>query len=185
MRGPATKCGRSSHTTCCRSCARSATARRSISSTTSSTVRRRSPKSRSATSWRSLLLFGQGPGGMFYQAFDVTEAGMGVDPLADNLGAVSARCSPGTIRPNESIVFKWAFPNYDSFDTTYIEYVHADRRHARRQDAGCTAISKPLRRTRRRPSASPGRTRPLARWMPPATRPWSSSGPDISRISRR
>jgi hypothetical protein len=40
--------------------------------------------------WRSLLLIGQGPGGTFYQAFDVTEAGMGVDPALDDLGAVSA-----------------------------------------------------------------------------------------------
>ena len=31
-----------------------------------------------AKRWRSLLLIGQGPGGTFYQAFDVTEAGMNV-----------------------------------------------------------------------------------------------------------
>ena len=30
--------------------------------------------------------FGEGPGGTFYQTFDVTEAGMGVDPDADDLG---------------------------------------------------------------------------------------------------
>jgi hypothetical protein len=68
--------------------------------------------------WRSLLLFGQGPGGTFYQAFDVTEAGMGVDPSLDDLGAVSSMLATYDT-PNESIVFKWAFPNYNSFDPTY------------------------------------------------------------------
>ena len=33
----------------------------------------------------ALLIIGQGPGGTFYQAFDVTEAGMGVAPDADGL----------------------------------------------------------------------------------------------------
>ncbi len=68
--------------------------------------------------WRSLLLFGQGPGGTFYQAFDVTEAGMGVDPALDNLGAVSSMLARYDA-PDESIVFKWAFPNYNSFDPSY------------------------------------------------------------------
>jgi hypothetical protein len=71
-----------------------------------------------AGAWHSLLLFGQGPGGTFYQAFDVTEAGMGIDPTADNLSAVSSMLASYD-SPNESIVFKWAFPNYNSFDTTY------------------------------------------------------------------
>lgn len=69
--------------------------------------------------WRSLLLFGQGPGGTFYQAFDVSEAGMGVDPTLDDIGAVSSMLGRYD-SPNESIVFKWAFPNYSSFDPTYI-----------------------------------------------------------------
>ena len=43
---------------------------------------------------------------------------MGVDPTADNLGAVSSMLA-NYDSPNESIVFKWAFPNYNSFDTTY------------------------------------------------------------------
>jgi len=38
--------------------------------------------------WRTLLLIGEGPGGTFYQTFDVTEAGMGVDPALDS-------CTPG------------------------------------------------------------------------------------------
>jgi len=68
--------------------------------------------------WKSLLLIGEGPGGTFYQTFDVTEAGMGVDPALDGLGAVNAMLAQFDT-PNESIVFKWAFPSYDSFDPTY------------------------------------------------------------------
>ncbi len=71
-----------------------------------------------AGAWRSLLLFGEGPGGIFYQALDVTEAGMGVDPTLDNIGAVSSMLALYDT-PNESIVFKWAFPNYSSFDPNY------------------------------------------------------------------
>jgi hypothetical protein len=48
----------------------------------------------------------------------VTEAGMGVDPSLDGLGAVSAMLSQFDA-PNESITFKWAYPSYDSFDPTY------------------------------------------------------------------
>ncbi len=68
--------------------------------------------------WRSMLIIGEGPGGTFYQAFDVTEAGMGVAPDADGLTAVDALLQRFDL-PNESIEFKWAFPNYDSFDTAY------------------------------------------------------------------
>jgi Tfp pilus tip-associated adhesin PilY1 len=68
--------------------------------------------------WKSLLLIGEGPGGTFYQTFDVTEAGMGVDPSLDNLAAVNATLGQFDV-PNESIVFKWAFPNYNSFDPSY------------------------------------------------------------------
>ena len=71
-----------------------------------------------AGAWRSLLIIGQGAGGTFYQAFDVTEAGMGVAPTADDIGAVSALLSRFDA-PDESIQFKWAFPNYSSFDPTY------------------------------------------------------------------
>ena len=69
-------------------------------------------------SWRSLLLIGEGPGGTFYQTFDVTEAGVGVDPTLDDLSAVSSMLARYDA-PDESIVFKWAFPNYSSFDPTY------------------------------------------------------------------
>jgi hypothetical protein len=70
--------------------------------------------------WRSLLLIGEGPGGTFYQAFDVTEAGMGVDPTLDGYSAVSALLGKFD-SPNESISFKWAYPNYSNFDPTYTQ----------------------------------------------------------------
>ncbi|HVL70103.1 MAG TPA: hypothetical protein VM364_22780 [Vicinamibacterales bacterium] len=68
--------------------------------------------------WRTLLIIGQGPGGTFYQAFDVTEAGMGVAPDLDDLTAVNSLLQQFD-SPNESIEFKWAFPNYSSFDPSY------------------------------------------------------------------
>jgi PQQ enzyme-like repeat protein len=68
--------------------------------------------------WRSLMMFGQGQGGTFYQAFDVTEAGMGVAPDQDGMSAVTSLLSKFDT-PDESIVFKWAFPNYSHFDPTY------------------------------------------------------------------
>ena len=68
--------------------------------------------------WRSLLFIGQGPGGTFYQAFDVTEAGMGIGPSGDDLGTVTTLLTQFD-GANESIVFKWAFPDYASFDPTY------------------------------------------------------------------
>lgn len=68
--------------------------------------------------WRSLLLIGQGPGGTFYQGFDVSGAGMGVDPALDDLASVSALLQQFD-SVNESIQFKWSFPNYSSFDPSY------------------------------------------------------------------
>ena len=70
--------------------------------------------------WRSLMLIGQGQGGTFYQAFDVTEAGMGVDPDRDTLSDVNSLLQRFDT-PDESIVFKWAFPNYSHFDTSYTQ----------------------------------------------------------------
>ncbi len=68
--------------------------------------------------WRSLLLIGEGPGGTFYQAFDVTEAGMGVSPELGDLSAVTSLLQTFD-SPNESIQFKWSFPSYSSFDPSY------------------------------------------------------------------
>lgn len=65
--------------------------------------------------WRTMLVIGQSYGGTFYQSFDVTEAGMGVSPTSDGLGAVSAMLLQFDT-PGESIQFSWAFPNYSSFD---------------------------------------------------------------------
>jgi hypothetical protein len=67
--------------------------------------------------WKTMLLIGQGYGGTFYQAFDVTEAGMGVSPEADGLSTVNALLARFDA-PDETIQFSWAFPRYASFDTT-------------------------------------------------------------------
>jgi hypothetical protein len=65
--------------------------------------------------WRTMMIIGQSYGGTFYQAFDVTNAGMGVPPTADGLSAVN-QVRATFDSPDESIQFKWAFPNYSSFD---------------------------------------------------------------------
>jgi hypothetical protein len=67
--------------------------------------------------WRSMLIIGEGYGGTFYQAFDVSEAGMGVDPTADGLSAVTQMLAKFDT-PNETITLSWAFPRYSSFDAT-------------------------------------------------------------------
>ncbi len=68
--------------------------------------------------WRSFLFIGEGPGGIFYQAFDVTEAGMGVSPDADGIGTVDSLLGLFDT-PNETIQFLWSFPNYSSFNPNY------------------------------------------------------------------
>jgi hypothetical protein len=68
--------------------------------------------------WRTLLIIGQGPGGTFYQSFDVTEAGMGFDPSVGDLSAVNTLLASFD-SPNETIKFKWSFPNYSHFDPAY------------------------------------------------------------------
>ncbi len=65
--------------------------------------------------WKTLLIIGQGYGGTFYQAFDVTEAGMGVGPEVDGMAAVSGMLGLFDA-PNESIEYLWSFPDYASFD---------------------------------------------------------------------
>ena len=69
--------------------------------------------------WHSLLLFGEGPGGIFYQCFDVSEAGMNVDPSRADLSAVNSLLAQFDA-PNESISFKWAFPSYNHFDPSIL-----------------------------------------------------------------
>jgi hypothetical protein len=66
-------------------------------------------------SWKTMLILGQGYGGTFYQAFDVTQAGMGVAPADDGLAAVSALLGRFD-QANESIQYLWSFPDYAAFD---------------------------------------------------------------------
>jgi hypothetical protein len=63
--------------------------------------------------WRSYLVMGEGPGGTFYQTFDVTLANMGqmVSPTSDNLAQVLSYFSSAS-----SVPLKWAFPQYQHFD---------------------------------------------------------------------
>jgi hypothetical protein len=68
--------------------------------------------------WKTLLLIGEGPGGTFYQAFDVTEAGMGgPDPDSDDVSGVLTSFESPT-----RVGFLWSFPRYSSFDPT-VRYV--------------------------------------------------------------
>jgi hypothetical protein len=65
------------------------------------------------TEWRTHLYVGQGAGGTFYQAFDVTLDGMaaaGVTATADESTALAYFADPARIR------FAWAFPRYAAFD---------------------------------------------------------------------
>ena len=67
--------------------------------------------------WRTHLVIGEGAGGVFYQSFDVTMAGMfetaHVAPDADDMDRVLAYfAAPERVR------FNWAFPRYASFDAT-------------------------------------------------------------------
>jgi hypothetical protein len=66
-----------------------------------------------ASCWRTYLFFGQGPGGTFYQAFDVTMADMAtaVTSTSDTIGNVLTYFST-----SPRVTFKWAFPSYTSFD---------------------------------------------------------------------
>ena len=63
--------------------------------------------------WRTYLVMGEGPGGTFYQTFDVTLANMGqtVSPTSDTLDDVLSYFSSPS-----SVPFKWAFPRYQDFD---------------------------------------------------------------------
>ena len=122
--------------------------------------------------WRSLLLIGEGPGGTFYQTFDVTEAGMGVAPELDDISAVNSLLAQFDT-PNESIVFKWAFPSYDSFDPTYsATFTLTDGSPGGKLRLyGDLKASAPLQR---RPSALRGLTPQSGRSMRCATAPRSS-----------
>jgi hypothetical protein len=63
--------------------------------------------------WRTYLVAGEGAGGTFYQAFDVTldDIDDTVSPTSNSLSAVLAYFSSPT-----SVKLKWAFPKYTDFD---------------------------------------------------------------------
>jgi hypothetical protein len=64
--------------------------------------------------WKSALVIGQGPGGTFYQAFDVSEAGMvsNLEPKSDDYGAVLTSFNSASHVP-----LMWSFPSYGNFDS--------------------------------------------------------------------
>lgn len=70
---------------------------------------------RTPAGWRTLLIAGQGAGGSYYQAFDVTLDGIGdtIRPDADDVAALLACFAvPGRILP------VWSFPRLQTFDWT-------------------------------------------------------------------
>lgn len=70
------------------------------------------------TCWRTYLFFGQGPGGTFYQALDVT-----LDDMALSVTPTGALSDVLTYFSNVSRVkFRWSFPSYQDFDYTLAPY---------------------------------------------------------------
>ena len=71
------------------------------------------------TCWRTYLFFGQGPGGTFYQALDVTLD----DISATSVTPTGALSDVLTYFSNASRVkFRWSFPSYMDFDYTLAPY---------------------------------------------------------------
>jgi hypothetical protein len=70
---------------------------------------------RTTAGWRTLLVVGEGPGGTFYQAFDVTLDGIeeAVAPDEEDPGALLS-----WLAAPERIPFRWSFPRYEHFDAT-------------------------------------------------------------------
>lgn len=65
--------------------------------------------------WRTYLFFGEGPGGTFYQTFDVTLSDMSVtvSQTSDTISDVLTYFADAS-----KVKFKWAFPSYSNFDYT-------------------------------------------------------------------
>jgi Tfp pilus tip-associated adhesin PilY1 len=63
--------------------------------------------------WRTYLVMGEGPGGTFYQTFDVTLDNMAntVASTSDDISSVLTYFANATVVP-----LKWEFPRYSSFD---------------------------------------------------------------------
>jgi hypothetical protein len=72
-----------------------------------------------ATCWRTYLFFGEGPGGTFYQALDVTLEGMGssVGPVTGTTTELLTYFSDAS-----RVKFRWSFPHYNDFDYTLAPY---------------------------------------------------------------
>ena len=66
---------------------------------------------KTAAGWRTVMVIGQGLGGTFYQAFDVSDAGMSVASDLDDEASVVASFATPTAIP-----FEWSFPSYSAFD---------------------------------------------------------------------
>jgi outer membrane protein assembly factor BamB len=69
--------------------------------------------------WRTYLMFGQGPGGTFYQTLDVTLTGLGtaVAPDSDDTAALLSFFN----QPNR-IPLVWSFPTLAAFDAALLPY---------------------------------------------------------------
>jgi hypothetical protein len=70
-------------------------------------------------SWRTYLIVGQGPGGTFYQTFDVTLDGI-ANAVAPDDGNITNVL--GYFDDAASVPFKWSFPGYSSFDPAIQPY---------------------------------------------------------------
>ena len=69
-----------------------------------------------AGKWRTYLVIGEGPGGTFYQTFDVTlpKIADAVAPASDNLSDVLAY-----FKSPDQVPLKWSFPRLSSFDHSF------------------------------------------------------------------
>ena len=69
--------------------------------------------------WKTLVVFGEGSGGTFYQAFDATLDGMSasVSPESDNVSSLLSYFNSASRIP-----FLWSFPRYSIFDVTLGTY---------------------------------------------------------------
>ncbi len=71
-----------------------------------------------STCWRTYLFFGQGPGGTFYQALDVT-----LDDISPSVTPTGSLSDVMTYFSNANRVkFRWSFPSYQDFDYTLAPY---------------------------------------------------------------
>ena len=71
-----------------------------------------------AGKWRTYLIIGEGAGGTFYQAFDVTLDKMGDQVLPDDNNLSNLL---GYFADKTRIPFKWSFPHYKDFDHTLVD----------------------------------------------------------------